>query len=186
MTKRIFVAINLPDDLKRNIVALQNKLQKFDWPVRWEDEDKLHITLRFLGSITEQNISQINEIVSRAINNFKTFTLKINNFIAFPSFKFPRVICLNIKENESLFELQKKIADPIEDQGIGESERHPFSGHITIGRVKPVNANFRALNKIGFKSEFKVKLVEIMQSNLYSTGSEYSIMNKHEFRNSRS
>jgi len=59
---------------------------------------------------------------------------------------------------------------------IGEYERHPFSGHITIGRAKPVGANYRALTKMKFNEQFQVKSVEIMESVLKLEGSVYSVV----------
>ena len=166
MKHRIFIAINLPEDFKKEIVAVQNKLKKFDWPVRWTIADNIHLTLRFLGSITEQEIEQVKSIIEQAVNKSKQFSLQINNFIAFPNLKFPRVICLNVEESEPLFNLQADIAGPIEEQGIGESERYSFIGHITIGRVRPVSANFRALAKIDFKSQFRVRSVAVSYTHL--------------------
>lgn len=175
MRRRIFIAINLPEDLKEEIIAVQRKLKKFDWPVRWIVTDNIHLTLRFLGSITNQEIEQVKSIVQQATNKARPFSLQINNFIAFPNLKMPRVICLNVEENKVLFNLQADIASPIEEQGIGESERHPFSGHITIGRVGMVSANFRALTKIEFKSSFEMKSVEITESILKPEGPQYII-----------
>lgn len=182
MKQRIFIAINLPDDLKKEIVAVQNKLKGFDWPVRWTVADNIHLTLRFLGSITDQGIEQVKSIVEQATKNYNSFSLTINSFIAFPSLKIPRVICLNVEENNELFELQVAIASPIEEQGIGEFERHSFTGHITIGRVKPVTANFRALSKMEFKSEFEVKSAEIMESVLKPEGPVYSIVQSYKLK----
>jgi len=181
MKHRIFIAINLPEDLKKEIVAVQNKLKKFDWPVRWTVADNIHLTLRFLGSITDQEIEQVKNIIQQATGRAKPFFLQINNFIAFPNLKMPRVICLNVEESEPLFNLNANIAGPIEEQGIGELERHSFTGHITIGRVKPMSANFRALTKMEFKNEFKVNSVEVMESVLKPEGPEYSVVMSYEF-----
>jgi len=180
MKRRVYIAINLPENLKEEIVAVQKKLKKFDWPVRWTTADNIHLTLRFLGSITDQKIEQAKSIVEQAVNKNKSFFLQIDNFIAFPNLKMPRVICLNIEENNKLLNLQADIAGPIEEQGIGESERHPFSGHITIGRVKPISANYRALTQIKFSSQFEVKSVEIMESVLKSEGPVYSVVESYE------
>jgi len=176
MTRRVFIAINLPPEVKEEIKAVQQKLKKFDWPVRWESESKWHLTLRFLGSITQEEVEQVKQIVSQSVKKVQPFTLTINNFIVFPSLKFPRVVCLKIDDSEPLFKLQKLIARAIEQAEIGEYERHPFSGHITIGRAKPVGANYRALTKMKFNEQFQVKSVEIMESVLKLEGSVYSVV----------
>jgi len=100
MTRRVFIAINLPPEVKEEIKAVQQKLKKFDWPVRWESESKWHLTLRFLGSITQEEVEQVKQIVSQSVKKVQPFTLTINNFIVFPSLKFPRVVCLKIDDSE--------------------------------------------------------------------------------------
>ena len=182
MKRRVFIDINLPDDLKKEIVAVQEKLKKFDWPVRWTVAENIHLTLRFLGSINDQEIEQVKSIVQQATCKAQPFSLQVNNFVVFPSLKFPRVICLNIEENRELFDLQANIAGSIEEQGIGESERHSFSGHITIGRVGQQPANYRALTKIEFKGEFEVNSIEIMESVLKPEGPVYSIIQSHKLK----
>lgn len=180
MKQRIFIAINLPDKLKHEIIVVQNKLKKFDWPVRWTVPENIHLTLRFLGSISDEEIQRVKGIIEQAVKTTKPFTVNLDGFIVLPSFKVPRVICLNVVDSESLFNLQADIANAIEEQGIGESERHPFTGHITIGRMEPVSVNFRALTQLQFKSSFEVTSVEIMESVLKPEGPVYSVVRSYK------
>ncbi|MFA6098390.1 MAG: RNA 2',3'-cyclic phosphodiesterase [Patescibacteria group bacterium] len=176
MKKRVFIAIDLPEILKQEIKKLQIKLQKFSWPVRWEEKEKLHLTLRFLGLIDEHQISSISRIVKEAVAKSESFQLSVDGFIAYPNLRFPSVICLLIEDSKTLYSLQGEIDSTIEKQNIGEKERHPFSAHITIGRVGKINTNFHALNKIEFKSKFDVQSMEIMESKLDNEGSKYFIL----------
>jgi len=182
MEHRIFIAINLPEDLKKEIVPVQKKLKKFDWPVRWTATDNIHLTLRFLGSITDQEIEQVKGIIEQAVKKTKLFLLQISNFVAFPNLKVPRVICLSVEESETLYNLHSDIVSPIEEQGIGESERYPFSGHITIGRAEQQSANYRALSKMEFNANFTVDSVEIMASVLKPEGPVYSVIKSHKLK----
>jgi len=181
MKSRIFIAINLPVGIKEEIKAIQQKLSKFDWPVRWELSDKWHLTLRFLGDIAERELETVKQIVSESVKDIKSFSLSINGFVAFPNLKVPLVICLKLKESEPLSKLQNKITESIKRAAIGEYERHPFSGHITIGRTKPIHANYRALTKIEFYGKFEVSSVEIMRSILKPKGSVYSVVESYKF-----
>ncbi len=182
MRHRIFIAINLPEETKEKITIVQNKLRKFDWPVRWTSVDNLHITLRFLGFITEKEIAEARKIVGGAVRRSKSFVLNIDGFIVLPGFEKPRVIGLNIENSEELFKLQSNIAGAIEKQKIGESERYPFTGHITIGRLKPVRLNFRALTQIEFKSNLEIHSTEIMESQLKPAGPNYSIVESFKLK----
>jgi 2'-5' RNA ligase len=180
MSHRIFIAINLPNEIEDKIAIVQNKLKKFDWPVRWTSVDNLHITLRFLGSITEKGIDEVRKIVGGAVKKSKPFVLNIDGFIVLPGLETPRVIGLNIENSEELFKLQSSIAGAIEEQGIGEPERHPFTGHITIGRLEPARLNFRALTQMKFKSNLEIRSVEIMESKIKLHQPEYKLCSSHK------
>ncbi|MFH0873598.1 MAG: RNA 2',3'-cyclic phosphodiesterase [Candidatus Komeilibacteria bacterium] len=180
MRRRIFIAINLSDSLKKEIYKLREKLAKFDWPVRWEPIEKIHLTLRFIGHVHDKEVERIKQIVSQAVSKFRLFTLSINGFVVFPSLAAPRVICLNIAGNKQLFDLQASIAGAVDVQGIGEPERHPFTGHITIGRLAPTYANFHALSQITFQSQCTVDAVYIISSVLKPAGSEYTIIGRYQ------
>ena len=180
--RRIFIAINLPGEIKQEIVELQKKLKKFDWPVRWSVIDNFHLTLRFIGSMTDQEVEELKNIVEPSVKGISPFTLNLNGFIVLPSFEAPRVIGLSLKDNEALFSLQNKIAGPVEEQGIGEPERFSFNGHITIGRLEPVKVNFRALTQLQFKGSFEVRSVEIMESVLKPEGPVYSTVESFQLK----
>ncbi|MBU4368064.1 hypothetical protein KKC49_04360, partial [Patescibacteria group bacterium] len=76
MKHRIFIAINLPNDIKKNLTAYQNKWP--DLPARWTKPENLHITLVFIGSIDEKGISEIRQILGNLIVRHKTFFVSLN------------------------------------------------------------------------------------------------------------
>ena len=65
MNHRVFIGLSVPRNIITDIQSLQLKLGKFDWPVVWEPEEKLHITLRFLGDITDNQLERVKEITER-------------------------------------------------------------------------------------------------------------------------
>lgn len=182
MNKRIFIAINIPTEITCKIIELENKLIKFDWPIKWTEPDNLHITLRFLGSINEEQLSEVSTMVESIVNRCCSFELVIRNYIILPDLSAPRIIALEVDDNEMLLNLQGELAKAIEERGIGESERFPFTGHITIGRMEPVKTNFRGLKQIEFQEHFEVKSVEIMSSELLSTGPKYKAIKSYELQ----
>lgn len=179
MLHRIFIAINFPELLTKEIITVQQKLKKFALPVRWTSPENVHLTLRFLGSLGDEEVTQVKSIVKQVVKIAKPFSVHIDGFIVLPGFITPRVICLNVVDSEPLLDLQAKIAGAVEEQGIGESESHPFTGHLTIGRMEPVRVNFRALTQLQFKSSFEVKSVEVIESVLKPDWLVYSLVESH-------
>ncbi|MFA5052179.1 MAG: RNA 2',3'-cyclic phosphodiesterase [Patescibacteria group bacterium] len=180
--KRIFIAIELPDAVKKEVYKLVEKLRKFSWPVTWEPVEKMHITLRFLGDVTDQELASVDVLLHSVSRKIAPFDISIKNFVAYPNFKFPHAIGLKITDNAELNNLHSLIARPLNEQGIGKPDKHQFSGHVTIGRLKPVYANFRALTTITCASQFTASSIELVASVLKPNGSEYTILTSYPFR----
>jgi RNA 2',3'-cyclic 3'-phosphodiesterase len=176
MKHRIFIAISIPEDLQKSITELQIKLQKFDWPVNWTLAENLHVTLRYIGLIDTIQLLKINELIKKISVYSKSFSVSIHDYLILPDISAPHIIALKIIDNEKLLDLQADIANAIEEQGIGESERFPFTGHITLGRMEPARMNFRGLKQVGYKSDFIVKSIEVMKSELTYAGPHYSMI----------
>lgn len=182
MNHRIFIAINFPDDLKKRILDCQNKLKKFDWPVRWVGEANMHLTLKFLGSIDYESLKKIKQIVGGVVNQYKPFTIAFKDLLAFPNLQRPRVIGLEILENKELNSLANELRGKIDQASIGQPEERPFVSHVTLGRVKNPAGHWQALSKIKFADSFTVKSVEIMESVLKPEGPVYKVVESFQLR----
>jgi len=51
---RLFVAINLPEAVRRTIHERTAGLRETDMPARWVDPDRIHLTLKFLGEVLDE------------------------------------------------------------------------------------------------------------------------------------
>jgi len=179
MKHRFFIAINIPDDIKIKIDEVLNKLRKFDWPVKWEPQDKLHITLNFLGSVNNDELSLVKDVIKQEIDEMKSFEIVIDGFLLLPDLKRPRIICLDVEENSILLNLQSILSNRFEGLNIGLPEKHIYNPHITIGKSKPTSENYNALIKTHFGAKFEVKSIEIMSSQTNPSGSVYSTLESY-------
>lgn len=186
MKKRIFIAINLPDRLKDIIQekVLSKCIYSFSGcrAIIWEAPEKLHITLKFLGWVDEEKIAEISKALRQIIPQ-SAFKLTVGGMGVFPNLKNPRVIWLGVEKNEILEILADNIREALEKIGFLEDD-YEFSAHITLARIK------ESLNDIDRKKlenlvsqmqdktfgHFKVLSVDIMESKMLSTGSEYRIV----------
>lgn len=181
---RVFIAADLSLGAKRELCKFIETLRAKRWLVRWESEDKLHITLYFIGWVEAFRKNEIIEAVERGLVGIKSLSIKMGRMGAFPDFVQPRVIWLGIKgEQDKLVRLQKQIARELVACGF-DREKRGWIPHLTIGRVKN-EARFRSRKELGrqlgkleikeFKEETLVKSVSIYQSIL---GGEGSVFNK--------
>jgi len=131
---RAFIALPVNDDVKKKIVHIINTLKPVAGNVGWVNKDDLHITLKFLGSVDDQQIQR----AKAAIDTLKTvsaFNADLFGIGAFPSIARPRVLWIGIKQYEKI----KAMFDSVETAIVDiNKENRLFSAHITIGRVKGI------------------------------------------------
>jgi 2'-5' RNA ligase len=132
---RAFIAVDTPDDLKRDIGQLVAELKKFTY-VKWVSDEALHITLKFLGNVTLETADKIRQIIAEIPKDLFGFNLKIESIGAFPNLDSARVFWLGATSGADRLE---KIYNHIEEHLIGldiKQEERRFSPHLTIGRMK--------------------------------------------------
>jgi 2'-5' RNA ligase len=126
---RLFVAIDLPEQVKDDLALFAPEL-----PVaRWVPAEQLHLTLRFIGDVGPQTFSTIKERVSGLL--FQRFPLAMRGVGHFPPRKRPRVLWVGVDPCDSLMLLQQELEKALAETGLPPEERR-FSPHITIARLK--------------------------------------------------
>lgn len=103
--------------------------------VRWIPEDNYHLTLRFIGQTTEQQISEINQQLTTALKDIAAFNITVLQPQAFPTLARPVVIAAPVKKNHHLQALASIIETAVTAAGL-TPEKRPYRGHISIARIK--------------------------------------------------
>lgn len=176
---RLFIAVNLEEELKKKIVPFQEELKKTGADVKWVAVENLHLTLKFLGEVTEEKIYSIEQVVVPILKNFSSFEMRLSGFGVFPNFNYPRVIWLGIEESsEKLKMLSEKIEDSLVPLGF-DKENRPFTAHLTLGRMRSLKNKQELIKKIVEKKDQeigiqKVEKIYLMQSFLKPTGPIYT------------
>ena len=135
-TYRTFIAVLLSPELKSRIALIQQKFRHIHCDVKWTAEENLHITLKFLGDVQEDMLSEVCSAVEKAAVGFAPFDLEIKGAGAFPNTRKPQIIWVGVESGgEKLAKLAASIEDELSLLGF-EREKKRFSAHITIGRVK--------------------------------------------------
>lgn len=131
---RLFVAIDLPEEVKKMIRALREELPG----ARWVPLEQLHLTLRFIGEADEALYQRIKNILGAVRGG--PFRMALQGIGHFPPGRHPRVLWVGMEENEPLLKLQHNVELALIAAGLAPEERR-FSPHITIARLKetPVN-----------------------------------------------
>jgi len=176
LNKRIFIAVNLPNELKKEIFeTISSKLPNADCKI--VAEKNLHITLKFLGYLPEEKINKIKEKM-KAFQGFERFKIKLEKIGSFGN----KVLWIGLSEGTEQLNL---ISDKLNK--LLELTDDRFHAHITIARNKSLKANevielIENLNSEKLEKEFTAKNMGLMESVLSSTGPTYSILFKSEFK----
>ena len=185
-TIRTFIAVPVPDSIRSQIADFQSTLRQQKADIKWVRSESIHITLKFLGDVQEDKIEEISRILQVCIEDVDSFILSITGTGAFPNLQRPRVLWIGIEQGlRQLGDLSKRINRALEDIGF-ESEKRPFSGHVTLGRVRSPNRlglTIEKMMKLGFESNpFKIENVLFMKSDLKPTGAEYTVLAKIQLK----
>ncbi|MCX5668276.1 MAG: RNA 2',3'-cyclic phosphodiesterase [Candidatus Omnitrophica bacterium] len=133
---RTFIAIELSAEIKDSLAQIQSHLKYSGADVKWVEKDNIHLTLKFLGEISEEKLQQVIaalEIITRVI---KPFEISIKDIGAFPNINYPRVIWVGLdKGTDESKSLAEKIVEELLKIGF-QKEPRPFAPHLTIGRVR--------------------------------------------------
>jgi 2'-5' RNA ligase len=130
---RAFLGIEVPDELKKKILNIQNKFSKFD--IKFVEPENLHFNLKFFGEIGDEEIEKIRHTLGEISEKFEPFEIEIKGIGAFPNENYIRVIWLGVKEGYNIItSLADNIQDSIEPLGFLKQGR--FVPHLTLGRVR--------------------------------------------------
>jgi 2'-5' RNA ligase len=129
---RLFVALDLPEELRDGIVAWgREKLR--DPALRVVPPRSLHVTLAFLGYLPEGEIEALAEIV-RGLRS-PAPTIALEDPVAKPSLGRARLFALPATSPEAV-ELQSELEEALVAKRLFEPEKRPFWPHVTVARVK--------------------------------------------------
>lgn len=182
MKRRIFIAINLPEEIKKKLVGCQGKW--LELPIRWTKKDNLHITLFFLGYLSDEELLEICKVTKEVASQNSSFSINLKRIYYGPPKKMPpRMVWAEGEKSTELGKLQKDLENSLLSSSIKgtEAEDRPYAPHITLGRIK--DWEFRQMEpeerpevNEDINLSFEVNSVEIMESQLKRGGPEYTVL----------
>ena len=132
-SKRLFIAIDIPDSLARTLRDLDPNLLG----VRWLPPEQVHLTLSFLGDVPEDAEARLRENLNAI--RFSAFFLPLVGIGAFPGKGRPNVIWIGLGQGHPhLFQLHKRVQDAALAAGL-EPDLRPWHPHITLARCRDVS-----------------------------------------------
>ena len=181
---RLFVAIELPAELRETLTALQADLRRRGLDsLRWVRPDGIHLTLKFLGEVPSNKLPTIRQALAGSVKGVPLHRLSVGPLGTFGNRRGPQVLWVDLKGDlEPLLLLQERVERALEAAGFPR-ERRQFAPHLTLARVRPEAAPAMAARLAEAiqavrvpPGELKVREVSLMRSILQKGGTVYQCL----------
>ena len=182
-TARAFIAVDIGDEIRGRLDALQRTLKKVHSNVRWTQPKNMHLTLAFLGDVPIAEIDRVTSVIDRGCRGAEAFKLKANGIGTFGKPRHPQVIWAGLAACPALIALQLQLGEALLAEEI-DFDQKPFSPHLTLGRIKSVDSHTPSLlGKLERDADMPfgsvlVSGVELMKSELTPRGAEYAVLHR--------
>ncbi len=184
MKHRIFIAINLPENVRKKLEDYQRKWPEL--PIRWTKSYNLHITLVFLGYLSDEEILEVCNVTREVASRNSQFSINLKKIIYGPPKKMPpRMVWVEGEKSIELGKLQKDLNNSFSglSQELKPESRKggALAPHITLGRLK--SWEFRAIEPEArpevneeIDLNFEVNSIDVMESELKKGGPNYTLL----------
>ncbi len=177
---RVFVALEIPAEVRRAIGEMIARLRDVARGARWVRAEGVHVTLKFIGEIPEERVAAIEQ----ALRGVKTAGIaapveaKFRGAGFFPNERHPRVFWAGVEGPPNLAELARAVDERLAPLGIA-AETREFRPHLTLARFKSEDGLPRLREEIKKLEPFDFGLMRasefhLFQSQLGAGGAKYT------------
>ena len=143
---RCFIAIDIDEQTRKGLGHLQDELRgKADvrkGDVKWVKPESIHLTLKFLGEIKDEQAVDVCNITGDVASRHKSFDVDVETVGSFGG-RSARVLWVGAGQHcEALLKLQADLEQQLESAGWPREARK-FSAHLTLCRIRNVKAGVK-------------------------------------------
>jgi len=179
---RAFVAWNPSDAEADALEALRDRVRsERDAPgYRWLRRAELHLTLRFLGEISEAQCRAISNGLASLAHSTPSFAAVVAGWQYWPDRRSPRVLVARVESRGELERIAPELEAIAREAGLAP-ERRPFRPHVTLARISRLERLPDAFSGPPSPIPLRIDHVALVQSELGPGGSRYTEIGRHAF-----
>lgn len=190
---RVFIAIDINDEIRKRLSDLQSQLQKEALQqnvkksdVKWVDPRLIHLTLKFLGEVADERIVDVCNVTRDVAGRNAGFDLAVESVGCFGG-ESARVLWVGTGQgSDELLRLQNDLEQAMASAGWPEEARG-FSGHLTVCRIRNSKAGVKLAQIADKYRDFELGVVSadalsVYQSQLTPAGPVYTILGNYKLR----
>ncbi len=174
---RVFIAVDLPKEVKDELYGIQKLIFPSLAKIKWVPKKNLHLTLKFLGEVAD--VDEIDKKLSEI--NFKPFEASLGKFGIFKNKKEIRVLWVDLEPHKNIIDLQQEIDSELLSL-FGKYQK--FSPHLTLGRIKSIKKEkefLKSIEEIKVNPiKFKINEFQLVQSILSKDGSKFKVLKEYK------
>lgn len=183
---RTFIALDLDDSIRSILDGVIRQMAQELPPIRWVDPQGIHLTLAFLGDLTDEQVAKAKQAAEAAAGQVTPFGFRLSHLGVFDSSQYPRVIWVGVNEpSGALQQLHRLLSGELELRGFA-LEKRIFSPHLTLARIKvPLGPDERQ-RLLRLLTEIKVSSLPhhasrlcVMKSELLRSGAKYTLLGEY-------
>ena len=171
----MFVAIDLPDNLKKTITETISDLKKLNLiEGNFVGRENLHLTLKFLGEVPDKAAEKVSAVLTEVTKLTRKFPIELKGLGHFDE----RVLWIGSPENKDIVKMANNIDEKLSKLGFAKETR-PFAIHLTLCRIKTIKNGKRFAELLETSKEksfgsFVADKITLMKSTLGEEGAVYS------------
>lgn len=177
---RIFIAVELPNEIRKALKDLQRELKAVTDTARWVAPESIHITLKFFGEVPDKRLDEIDQALAGL--SWKPFTVSVRGVGFFPGTRSPRVFWAGM-EAPTMQNLAEQLDTRMERLGF-EKEKRAFRPHITLARARETRIDSSLVTTASAYQDhdfgsFTADRVFLFQSTLKPSGAVYNKLKEY-------
>jgi 2'-5' RNA ligase len=173
---RLFVALNIPEDIKAEINAIRKEAEGSDLSsLRWEKDDKLHLTLKFIGEVEDSLVEDIKNALM-FLKEYPVLNCSLGKFGFFYRNGVPGILWIGLDTDKVIYDIVSRVNNELEKFKI-KPETKKFRSHLTLLRIKDkmLPHFIEGFEKYEVPQiSFKASSISLIESKLLKSGSVYT------------
>lgn len=181
---RLFIALEIPKEIRTLVLDSAQQELTGNNDLRWEDENKIHVTLKFIGDVPKKMVNGISNSM-QFIETYSSMKCSLANFGFFPDEIEPKILWAGLKPDNSVFSLLNEINNELLKKFSIPVEWKKFKPHLTLLRLRSSLEKHQIENIVRKElpqETFVANGVILYQSILQPGGSVYKEIKKYKLR----
>lgn len=180
MNMRIFIALNVPADIRQEAGKTQELLMSDlgYHRIRWVESGSFHLTLVFIGQVRPEKLEELKETVSYTTKQAGHFLFRLGGVLGLPRQDRAEVVCLEVLAPKEASVFKENLDRQITSLGL-KMDGKAWHPHLTLGRFKVGYADLRRLNIKVQNMSWSATTVELFMSELNANGPKHTVLGEY-------